>query len=119
MTTIKPKNSGLSMSKYVEIKCDESLYTASLLKDIADKRNMPLADVKLLMAYNVISFNQLALVTGVSESQLRNATVPSEKRSGEISSSLNICNPFPDSAKGKLFVLIDNKCLEYIKRTLK
>jgi len=107
----------LNFKQYVPI--TETSMPVSLMKEIASKRNITLKDVKTIVAYNIMTFNQLSYITGVSESQLRNATVPSIKRSGEESVKLTLCNPFPDNSKGKLFVLVDTKCIDYITRNLR
>lgn len=88
------------------------------LKMIAEARNLEYSDVVLLLNYTVISYSQLSLITGVSESNLRNLTVKRQSSNG-MNSTLNECNPFPDAGKGKKFVSVDEKCKEYILKSLK
>lgn len=108
----------LNKSNYVEIKpCGP--FPKDTVPSISKARGISPEEVRTLLAYNVVTFPQLAILTGVSESQLRNASVPSIKRNGEPSCWLTLCNPFPDEKKGKLFILVNDKCLEYIRRTIK
>lgn len=93
-----------------------TVFNDEQIKRIALSRSLTEAEVKKVLAYNIITFPQLALITGVSEGQLRNASVPSVKRNGVASCWFTLCNPFPDEKKGKLFILVNDKCVEYIKR---
>ena len=108
----------LNLSNYVAIDINNPS-TEEDIKNISRMRSIPEQEVGVLLSYNVITFPQLAILTGVSESQLRNASVPSVKRNGVASCWLTLCNPFPDERKGKLFILVNDKCMQYIRKTLK
>lgn len=105
----------LNLKNFVDIQ-PLTLFTNDEINRISLSRGLSEGDVRAILAYNIITFPQLSLITGVSEGQLRNASVPSIKRSGVASCWFTLCNPFPDEKKGKLFILINDKCVEYIKR---
>lgn len=108
----------LNLKNHVPVVASPGLFTPEEIKHIATIRGMSEDDAWVLLHYNILTFSQLSVITGVSESQLRNASVPSVKRDGRISCWLTVCNPFPDERKGKLFILVDEKCVEYIKRAV-
>lgn len=105
----------LNLKNYVTIE-PLTVFDSQQIKRIALSRSLTEDEVKKILAYNIITFPQLSLITGVSEGQLRNASVPSIKRNGVASCWFTLCNPFPDEKKGKLFILINDKCVEYIKK---
>lgn len=107
---------GVNMDGYVEIK--PMNWTQAVVERIAKKRLLEKDHVRAMLAYNIITFRQLANVTGVSESRIRNASVKVQRKNGEISSLFTVCNPFPDMDYGKLFILVDEKCREYIMRSI-
>lgn len=92
---------------------EENIGKIAAIRGLSDK------DVRAILAYNVLSVPQLSILTGLSESRIYNATNSiKSKRTGEYSSMLTPCNPFPDSKGGKLFVLVDEKCINFIIKRL-
>ena len=106
----------VNMDGYVEIKPFN--WSEATIERIAKKRLLNKNHIRAMLSYNVITFRQLANVTGVSESRIRNASVKVQRKDGSISSLFTICNPFPDMDYGKLFILVDEKCREYIMRSI-
>jgi hypothetical protein len=108
----------LNLDKQIDIVSSPGLFTPEEIKHIATYRGMSEQDAQALLQYNILTFSQLSTLTGISESQLRNASVPTVKRDGKATCWLEVCNPFPDEKKGKLFVHVNDKCVEFIKRAV-
>lgn len=93
-------------------------WDSKVIKKIATCRMLPVDQIKPLLKYNVMTFRQLSIITGVTESRIRNACIKSQKKGGALTARLTICNPFPDDSAGKLFVLVDEKCKDYIYKSI-
>ena len=109
----KPTPIPVNMQGWVEI--EFMAWDESTIKAIASANNLPLAYVRAVLAVNIITYSQLALITGRAESTIRFKTIRKENRkTGDIDASLTACNPFPDTQKGPAFVLVDDKCKQFI-----
>ena len=107
----------LNTEKYVRVEPRE--VNDVLAKKISEARGIKLDDVKKILSLNVLSFKQIEIITGRSESHVRNDATPRMLRTGEMSVGFHVVNPFPDNRKGKMFILLDDKCITYIKNSLK
>lgn len=113
-----PERTTIVLNKEEYSTIEPEQWDDELIKEIAFVRNLKECDVNLILQYSVISFRQMALICGVSESNIRNLTTEWKRRGG-FASRLSTCNPFPDDGKGKKFVLVDEKCRAYIEEMLK
>lgn len=102
-------------------KIEPKTFEKAFLQQIADKSGIDYEDVFRFFRYNVISYPQLQLITKETETNLRNMTRGTLKGRGdsiERITKLDEINAFPDSKNGKLFVLVNDKCINFIKRKL-
>lgn len=105
------------MNGFVKIKSGK--WSPDDVQKIAEKRDMSIKEANSILAYNVISIPQLALIAGVSESTIYNATTKVlRKKTGQFTSVLTECRPFPDTKGGKVFILVDENCVNFILKRL-
>jgi hypothetical protein len=105
------------MNNSIEIRLVKSDLPIKLIKQISVKRNLePMAVIKML-SYNVLTPNQVAVITGRERSTIDNLISLNRKSKYEGLKGVFL---FPDyiNKKGRLFVLFDKLCLDYIKKCL-
>ena len=72
--------------------------------------------------YNIISYDQLKVITGRSRTALDNKTkIKFNKRRGKMIKELKTVTPFavPNiGVTGQIFIVLDYRCVNYIKLSL-
>ena len=89
---------------------------AKMIEAVCRKRlDIPLALVKSMLGYNVITVGQLSSVTGIPATKIAPMSVPKDNPNARYKISLTRIYPFPEfedgeSKPGKLFILRDEEC---------
>lgn len=87
----------------------------ALIENLAIKRNLPVAAVKSMLRYNVLTVNQFVALTNLPLSTVTNKTRPSVQE-GRIYFELDPVYPFQDAeGTGPKFILRNEKSERYLK----
>jgi len=97
------------MSDNLEICVEKLNLTLDMIRKISNARNLNPQTVIKVLKYNVLTPGQLGFITGRSVSTINNLVA---------NDMLAVTYPYPDDKRGPKFILVDYKCMEYIKTCL-
>lgn len=105
------------MPKNVGIELKESSISSQFIKEVSDKRNLKLDDIQVMLKANVLTPMQLARIVNRDINTINNLIRVNRM---DDNSGLTEAYPYPVSKEklGPMFILVDNKCILYIKQCL-
>jgi hypothetical protein len=111
ITASKP---ALNLTKYAPL--EEGNWSNDELQKISQRTGFSIDDLRLVLKWNVISVQQMAMLCNVSESRIRNAISPYLTKNGTKKMRLSTVTPFPDCTTdgGKTYIFMDDVARNYI-----
>ena len=108
----------VGLIKSVVIK--EVLNRPSVIKSIARKRSLTIKEVSDILRYNIVTVNQLSLITGCTVNCITQKTRPRyNKEKGFVVTELDYCYPFSClNGNGFKFVFRNKQCEDLILDSL-
>jgi hypothetical protein len=95
---------------------EEGNWSNDELQKISQRTGFSIDDLMLVLKWNVISVQQMAMLCNVSESRIRNAISPYLTKNGTKKMRLSTATPFPDCTPdgGKTYIFMDDVARNYI-----